>query len=55
MKLQPCHCGYAGALSGEVLGGFYQLTCPKCTRQVQAFTLAGLAEAWNRPASEVTK
>lgn len=50
-ELKPCHCGYEGALAGmQHQGIFYSLSCPKCQRSVEAFTLEGLAEAWNKPA-----
>lgn len=49
--LNPCHCGYTGALAGtQHQGVFYSLTCPECHRSVEAFTLEGLAENWNKPA-----
>lgn len=49
--LNPCHCGYRGTLAGmRHQSGFLSLTCPECSRSVEAFTLEGLAEAWNRPA-----
>ncbi|MGP3789462.1 hypothetical protein [Pseudomonas sp. B392_1p] len=51
--LQPCHCGYSGALEGvRHREGFLSLSCPECQRTVEAFTLAGLAENWNKPADE---
>lgn len=50
--LKPCPCGYIGALSGmQHQGVFYSLTCPECHRSVEAFTLEGLAENWNKPAA----
>lgn len=50
-QLKPCHCGYEGALAGmQHQGVFLSLTCPECYRSVEAFTLEGLAEAWNKPA-----
>ena len=49
--LNPCHCGHTGALVGmQHQGVFYSLTCPECSRSVEAFTLQGLAESWNKPA-----
>lgn len=49
--LKHCHCGYEGALAGmQHQGVFLSLTCPECQRTVLAFTLAGLAEIWNKPA-----
>lgn len=49
--LKACHCGYNGALAGmQHQRIFYSLTCPDCHRSVEAFTLEGLAEAWNKPA-----
>lgn len=49
--LNACHCGYTGALSGmQHQSVFYSLTCPECHRSVEAFTLEGLAENWNKPA-----
>ncbi len=49
--LNPCHCGYSGALAGmRHQGVFYSLTCPRCNRSARAFTLEGLAESWNTPA-----
>lgn len=48
--LKPCHCGYDGALVGMRHGGFLSLGCPKCKRVVEAFTMEGLAESWNKPA-----
>ncbi|UVO19560.1 hypothetical protein [Stutzerimonas stutzeri] len=51
--LKPCHCGHEGALAGmQHQGIFYSLTCPECERSVEAFTLEGLADRWNRPAPE---
>jgi hypothetical protein len=49
-ELKPCHCGYGGALAGMQHGGFFSLGCPECDRIVEAFTLDGLAENWNKPA-----
>lgn len=49
--LKPCHCGHKGALAGmQHQGIFYSLTCPECERSVEAFTLEGLADNWNKPA-----
>ena len=48
--LKPCHCGYEGELSGIDHQTFYSLSCPKCNREATAFTMAGLVEAWNKPA-----
>jgi hypothetical protein len=49
--LKACHCGYNGGLAGmQHQGIFYSLTCPECNRSVEAFTLEGLIEAWNKPA-----
>jgi hypothetical protein len=31
--------------------GYLSLTCPECRRTAEAFTLEGLAEAWNQPAA----
>lgn len=51
-KLLPCHCGYQGALSGIDHQGIYlSLACPECEREVTAFTVDGLIEAWNKPQS----
>ena len=51
--LKPCHCGYEGSLVGmQHQGVFLSLTCPECHRSAEAFTLEGLAEAWNKPAPE---
>lgn len=52
-KLKPCHCGYEGALAGTDHGPFLSLICPECRRSVDAFTLPGLADAWNKPPNEV--
>ena len=50
--LQPCHCGYTGALMGiRHKEGYLSLACPECRRTAEAFTLEGLAEAWNQPAA----
>lgn len=51
-QLKPCHCCYKGELAGMRHGGFLSLTCPECQRTVEAFTLEGLAENWNKPAAE---
>ncbi|MCQ2034439.1 hypothetical protein [Stutzerimonas kunmingensis] len=52
--LKPCPCGYIGALSGmQHQGVFYSLTCPECHRSVEALTLEGLVENWNKPAEPV--
>lgn len=48
--LKPCHCGYSGVLAGMREQGFLSLICPRCNRSVQAFTIEGLAENWNKPA-----
>lgn len=48
-QLKPCHCGYDGALAGMRHGGFLSLNCPECQRTVEAFTLDGLADNWNKP------
>lgn len=49
--IKPCHCGYHGALAGTDHQGVYlSLACPKCKREVTAFTMNGLVEAWNKPA-----
>lgn len=54
--LNPCHCGYTGALAGmQHQGVFYSLSCPECRRTAKAFTLDGLAEAWNRPADSTAR
>ena len=54
--LKPCHCGYKGALAGtQHQGVFLSLSCPECQRTVEAFTLEGLAENWNKPAVEQVK
>lgn len=47
-KIQPCHCGYEGALLGTDHGPFFSLQCPKCGESVEAFTIRGLGEAWNK-------
>lgn len=47
-KLLPCRCGYEGALAGIDHGAFYSLSCPQCRKTVQAFTIQGLGEAWNK-------
>ena len=50
-QLKPCHCSYEGALAGINHQGVYlSLTCPECRRSVQAFTMEGLVESWNKPA-----
>lgn len=46
-KLKPCHCGFSGAITVEKLV-IYEAECPSCGRQVSAFTVAGLLEAWNK-------
>lgn len=52
-NLKPCHCGYRGSLAGiRHKEGFLSLSCPECRRTVEAFTVEGLAEAWNKPAPE---
>ena len=48
-ELKPCHCGYDGALAGMRHSGYLSLACPKCNRTVEAFTVLGLAESWNKP------
>jgi hypothetical protein len=53
-ELKPCRCGYAGALAGMRQSGYLSLSCAKCNRTVQAFTVEGLAENWNKPAREVS-
>lgn len=53
-ELKPCHCGYEGSLAGmQHQGVFLSLMCPECRRSVEAFTLEGLAEAWNKSAEPV--
>ena len=49
MTLKPCHCGYDGALMGIRHAGFLSVSCPKCRRNVEAFTERGLADEWNKP------
>lgn len=50
--LKPCPCGYSGALMGvRHKEGYLSLVCPECRRTAEAFTLEGLAEAWNQPAA----
>lgn len=51
-ELKPCHCGYAGALSGMRHSGYLSLACPKCNRTVEAFSMLGLVDNWNKPAKE---
>ncbi len=47
-ELKPCHCGSDGPFLGvQHKEGFLSLTCPKCSRSVEAFTPEGLAEGWN--------
>lgn len=41
--LKPCPCGYAGALAGMNNGTHLSLSCPECSRDVQA---------WNAPPAE---
>lgn len=53
-KIKPCKCGYEGALAGTDHGAFYSLICPKCSHSVDAFTIRGLGEAWNRSVSAST-
>lgn len=49
-QLKPCHCSYEGALAGiNHQGVYFSLSCPECRRSVQAFTMEGLIEAWNKP------
>ena len=47
-ELKPCHCGYEGELLGmNHQGVCFSLSCPKCSRDVTAFTIDGLIESWN--------
>lgn len=48
--LKPCKCGYSGALMGMRDKGFLSLFCPECKTTVEAFTVEGLATAWNEKA-----
>lgn len=50
-EVKPCHCGYSGALAGidHQAGCYLSLACPECNREVTAFTMGGLVEAWNKP------
>lgn len=51
MEINPCPCGYQGALAGmNHQGVYFSLTCPECNREATAFTMTGLIEAWNKPA-----
>lgn len=51
--IKPCHCGYQGALQGMNHQGVYlALACPECKREVTAFTMTGLVEAWNKPSPD---
>lgn len=50
-QLKPCHCGHDGSLVGMQHQGYLSLTCPECQRSVEAFTMGGLAQAWNKPAA----
>ena len=45
--IKPCHCGHDGGID-VVKDIAFKATCPKCERNVSAFTLEGLAEAWNK-------
>lgn len=47
-KIAPCQCGYEGALLGTDHGSFFSLQCPECSNRVDAFTIRGLGEAWNK-------
>lgn len=47
-KILPCKCGHQGELLGQGHDYFLSLTCPICHEAVEAFTLPGLVEAWNR-------
>jgi len=51
-EVKPCHCGYSGALAGidHQAGCYLSLACPECNREVTAFTMGGLVDAWNKPA-----
>lgn len=51
-EVKPCHCGYSGALAGidHQAGCYLSLARPECNREVTAFTMGGLVEAWNKPA-----
>ena len=49
--INSCHCGYRGELAGMNHQGVYlSLSCPECNRSVEAFTMDGLIENWNKPA-----
>lgn len=48
--LNPCSCGYEGALAGMNNGTHLSLTCPCCGTEAAAFTMAGLVDAWNATA-----
>lgn len=47
-KIEPCRCGYEGALMGTDHGAFFSLQCPECQMTAEAFTIRGLGEAWNK-------
>lgn len=52
-SLNECLCGYRGSLAGiRHKEGFLSLSCPECRRTVEAFTVEGLADNWNKPAPE---
>lgn len=48
-ELKPCKCGYDGELAGiRHKEGLLTLHCPECLHSVEAFTVGGLAERWNK-------
>ncbi len=51
-KIKACHCGYEGSLLGTDNGVYLFMSCSQCSREVTAFTIDGLIEAWNKPSPE---
>jgi phage FluMu protein Com len=51
-KIKPCKCGHSGELLGTSNGSWLGLTCPACNHSVEAFTLEGLVEAWQKSAEQ---
>ena len=47
-KISPCKCGHFGDLLGTNNGAWLCLTCPACNHSVEAFTIEGLVEAWQK-------
>lgn len=48
-KLSACKaCGYEGELTVIGNGFWLEVKCPGCSRKVEAFTPAGIIEAWGK-------